>query len=88
MGCFFKVFQVFWVKIHSKLNTFRIKKQITILFQILGFYLKYYAILPKNQPILICPNGSAEQLFKMFIVFGMYNFWGKADGIQILKPSN
>ena len=36
----------------------------------------------KNQPVLICPNGCAEQFFfcQRFIVLGTYNFATSTDG--------
>ena len=56
-------FQVFWMKIHSKLNKFRIKKnRLLYCFRsrVFTWNTNYSA---RNQPILICPNGCAEQLF-------------------------
>ena len=69
-------FQVFWVKIHSKLNEFRILKyQIAILFPISGFYLKYIqAILPETSPFSTAQMAVLSSFFLMFIVLGMYNF--------------
>ena len=52
-------FQVFWMKIHSKLNRFRIKKLYWHIVSDFRFLLGIQAILPKNSLFL-----SAQMVFK------------------------
>ena len=61
MGYYF-----FWLKIYSKLNTFKIKK--------LGFLLEIKAILPETRPFLFAQMAVLSSFFQIFIVLGMYNF--------------
>ena len=66
-------FQAFLMKIHSKLIKFRINIKTKLLqiydfrSQVFTWSTNYFA---PNQPILICPNGCAENLFS-----NVYSIW-------------
>ena len=72
-GLFLSLFKFFWMKIHSKLNKFRIKNRLLYCFR---FLLEIQAILPKTSPFLSAQIAVLSSFFQMFIVLGMYNFGG------------
>ena len=65
-------FQVFWMKIHSKLNKFRIKQLDCYIVSEFRFLLETQAILPETSPFLSAQMASccAEQLFS-----NVYSTW-------------
>ena len=77
-------FQVFWMKIHSKLNRFRIKKLDCYIVSDLRFLLEIQAILPETSPFLSAQMAVLSSFFQMFIVLGMYNFVFILKGVERL----
>ena len=68
MGYFF-TFQVFWMKIQTKLNRFRIKKLYCYIVSDLRFLLEIQAILPETSPFLFAQMAVLSSFFQMFIVY-------------------
>ena len=63
------------MKIHSKLNKFRIKNKLDCyIVSDLRFLLEIQAILPNNSPFLSAQMAVLSNFFQMFIALGMYNF--------------
>ena len=74
-GLFLSLFKFFWMKIHSKLKKFRIKKKLDCyIVSDLRFLLEIQAILPETSPFLSAQMAVLSSFFQMFIVLGMYNF--------------
>ena len=65
------------MKIHPKLNKFRIKRLDGYIVSDLRFLLKIQAILPETSPFLFAQMAVLSSSFQMFIVLGMYNFAAK-----------
>ena len=65
------------MKIHSKLNKFRIKKLNCYIVSDLRFLLEIQAILPETSPFLSAQMAVLSSFFQLFIVLGMYNFVSK-----------
>ena len=62
--------QVFWMKMHSKLN----KLLDCYIVSDLRFLLEIQAILPETKTFLSNQMAGLSSFFQMFIVLGMYNF--------------
>jgi hypothetical protein len=62
------------MKIHSKLNKFRIKKLDCYIVSDFRFLLEIQAILPETSPFLSAQMAVLSSFFQVFIVLGMYNF--------------
>ena len=60
------------MKIHSKLNKFRMKKNYVV--SDLRLLLEIQAILPETSPFLSAQMAVLSNFFQMFIVLGVYNF--------------
>ena len=63
----FFTFQVIWMKIHSKLNKFRIKKLDCYIVSDLRFLLEIQAILPKTSPFLSAQMAVLSSFFHMYL---------------------
>ena len=75
MGCFFH-FSSFWMRIHSKLNKFRIKNTCKLdcyIVSDLRFYLKYKVFCQKPAHSYLTKWLCWAAFFQMFIVLWMYN---------------
>ena len=64
--------QVFWMKIHSKLDKFRIKKLECYIVSDLRFLLEIKAILPETSPLISAQMAVLSCFFQMLI--HIYNF--------------
>ena len=69
-------FSSFWMKIHSKLNRFRIKEKILDCYIAydLRYLLEIQGIQPKTSPFLYPIMAVNSSFFQMLIVLGMFNF--------------
>ena len=65
---------LFWMKIHSKLNEFRIKILDSYIISDLRFLLEIQAILPETSPFLAAQMAVLSSFFQKFLVFEMYSF--------------
>ena len=74
MVYFFHFSRFFWMKIHPKLNKFRIKELDWYIVSDFRFLLEIQAILPKTSLFLPAQMAVLYSFFQMFIVLGMYNF--------------
>ena len=63
-------FQVFWMKVHSKLNKFSIKKLGCYIVSDLRFLLEIQAILPKTSPFLFAQMAVLSSFFS-----NLYNIY-------------
>ena len=61
-------FQVFWMKIHSKLNKFRIKKLDCYIVSDPRFLRETQAILPETSHFLSAQMAVLSSFFQMFII--------------------
>ena len=74
------------MKIHSKLNKFRIKKKLDCyIVSDLRFLLEIQAILSETSPFLSAQMAVLSSFFQMFIVLGMYNFGFDYDLITLVN---
>jgi hypothetical protein len=81
-------FQGFWMKIHSKLNKFSIKKLDCYVVSDLRFLLEIQAILLETSPFLSAQMAVMSSFFQMFIVLGMYNFGGGVKNLPNLPTDS
>ena len=71
---FHLLFNILSMKIHSKLNKFKIKKLDCYIVPHLRFLLEILqAILPETSPFLSSQMAVLSSFFQIFMVLGMYN---------------